>query len=269
MPRSTHRETHRLHNAGWLRAAVLGANDGLISTAGLVVGMAAAGTSSRTLLLTAVAGLTAGAFSMAAGECVSVSSQADAERADRATETRELADQPEAELRELTGIYHRRGLSLPLADQVARALTAHNALNAHLRDELGITAHSRAPPLQAALASAASFVVGALAPIVVALLYRGPQLTPVLIGSTLLLLALLGAAAARLGGAPMAQGAGRVLLWGALAMAASALIGRFFGATPPSWPAPGGRAAQAVACRAMKASSASSGRGGASRKPWN
>lgn len=230
MPRrTTHREAHKLHKAGWLRAAVLGANDGLISTAGLVVGMAAAGTELKTLLLTAAAGLTAGAFSMAAGEYVSVSSQADVELADRATEQRELAERPEFELQELQQLYVARGLSPGLAEQVARELTAHNALDAHLRDELGITAHSQARPLQAALASAASFVVGALLPILLVLLYHGPGLTQVLVGATLGLLAVLGAVAARLGGAPVGKGAARVLFWGALAMAASALIGRLFG----------------------------------------
>ena len=229
MPRTTHRESHKLHNAGWLRAAVLGANDGLISTAGLVVGMAAAGTELKTLLLTAAAGLTAGAFSMAAGEYVSVSSQADVEQADRATEARELAERPEWELNELKQIYVQRGLSPELADQVARQLTEKDALDAHLRDELGITAHSAARPLQAALASAASFVVGALLPILVVLLYHGPGLTMLLVGATLVLLAVLGAVAARLGGAPMGKGAARVLFWGALAMGASALIGKLFG----------------------------------------
>lgn len=229
MPRSTHRESHNVHNAGWLRAAVLGANDGLISTSGLVVGMAAAGTELRTLLLTAAAGLTAGAFSMAAGEYVSVSSQADVEQADSATEARELAEQPETELHELTSIYLARGLSPELAAQVAHELTAHNALDAHLRDELGITAHNVARPLQAALASAGSFVVGALPPILIVLLYRGAALTPLLIGATLVLLAVLGAAAAKLGGAPMGKGAARVLFWGTVAMGASALIGKLFG----------------------------------------
>ena len=229
MPRTTHRESHKLHNAGWLRAAVLGANDGLISTAGLVVGMAAAGTELKTLLLTAAAGLTAGAFSMAAGEYVSVSSQADVEQADRATEARELAERPEWELNELKQIYVQRGLSPELADQVARQLTEKDALGAHLRDELGMTAHSAARPLQAALASAASFVVGALLPILVVLLYHGPGLTTLLVGATLVLLAVLGAVAAKLGGAPMGKGAARVLFWGALAMGASALIGKLFG----------------------------------------
>ena len=230
MPRrATHAETHKLQHASWLRAAVLGANDGLISTAGLVVGMAAAGTELKTLLLTAAAGLTAGAFSMAAGEYVSVSSQADVEQADRATEARELAERPEWELNELKQIYVQRGLSPELADQVARQLTEKDALDAHLRDELGITAHSAARPLQAALASAASFVVGALLPILVVLLYHGPGLTMLLVGATLVLLAVLGAVAARLGGAPMGKGAARVLFWGALAMGASALIGKLFG----------------------------------------
>ena len=151
------------------------------------------------------------------------------EQADRATEARELAEQPEHELRELTGIYQARGLSPELAGQVAQALTAHNALGAHLRDELGITAHSAARPLQAALASAASFVVGALLPILVVLLYHGPGLTTLLVGATLVLLAVLGAVAAKLGGAPMGKGAARVLFWGALAMGASALIGKLFG----------------------------------------
>ena len=227
-----HTESHKLHHAGWLRAAVLGANDGLISTSGLVVGMAAAGAELRTLLLTAAAGLTAGAFSMAAGEYVSVSSQADVEQADRATEARELAEQPEFELQELTNIYIERGLSPELAAEVAHELTAHNALGAHLRDELGITDQNEARPVQAALASAAAFIVGALLPILVVLLWRGPGLTSLLIGSTLAMLAVLGALAARLGGAPMGKGALRVLFWGALAMGASALIGRLFGAGP-------------------------------------
>lgn len=221
-----------MQHAGWLRAAVLGANDGLISTSGLVVGMAAAGAELRTLLLTAAAGLTAGAFSMAAGEYVSVSSQADVEAADRATEARELVEQPEFELQELTNIYIQRGLTPALAAEVARELTAHNALEAHLRDELGITEHNEARPVQAAIASAAAFTLGALLPILVVLLWRGPGLTPLLIGATLAMLAVLGALAARLGGAPMIRGAARVLFWGALAMGASALIGSLFDAVP-------------------------------------
>ena len=232
MSRLAHTETHKLHKASWLRAAVLGANDGLISTSGLVVGMVSAGTELRTLLLTAAAGLTAGAFSMAAGEYVSVSSQADVEKADRALEERELAEKPEWEQQELEAIYRQRGLSPELAAQVAHELTAHNALDAHLRDELGITAHSEARPLQAALASATAFVVGALPPIALVMLWHGPGLTTLLVGATLVLLAALGAVAARLGGAPMVPGALRVLLWGALAMGASAAIGKLFGAGP-------------------------------------
>lgn len=228
-PRDTHGESHNVHNAGWLRAAVLGANDGLISTSGLVVGMAAAGVELRTLLLTAAAGLTAGAFSMAAGEYVSVSSQVDAEKADRAVEERELAEQPKSELQELTSIYQRRGLTPELAAQVARELTQHDALQAHLRDELGITDHNVARPAQAALASAGAFVAGALLPILVVLLYRGPGLTTALTASTLVLLGVLGAVAAKLGGAPIGRGAVRVIFWGALAMGASALIGKVFG----------------------------------------
>lgn len=228
-PRDTHSESHNVHNTGWLRAAVLGANDGLISTSGLVVGMAAAGVELRTLLLTAAAGLTAGAFSMAAGEYVSVSSQVDVEKADRAVEERELAEQPKSELQELTSIYQRRGLTPELAAQVARELTQHDALQAHLRDELGITDHNVARPAQAALASAGAFVAGALLPILVVLLYRGPGLTTALTASTLVLLGVLGAVAAKLGGAPIGRGAVRVIFWGALAMGASALIGKVFG----------------------------------------
>ncbi|WP_028604735.1 VIT1/CCC1 transporter family protein [Ottowia thiooxydans] len=235
MPRHTALESypaiHHVHKTGWLRAAVLGANDGLISTSGLVVGMAATGADTRTLLVTAAAGLTAGAFSMAAGEYVSVSSQADSEKADRDTEQRELKEEPDLELLELIGIYQGRGLSLELATQVARELTAHNALNAHLRDELGLNERNTARPLQAALASAGAFIAGALAPILVVMLYGGPDLEVVLIAATLLVLGLLGALAAKLGGAPWRPGAARVLFWGALAMGASALIGRLFGAS--------------------------------------
>ena len=227
--RELHSETHNARHAGWLRAAVLGANDGLISTSGLVVGMAAAGVELRTLLLTAAAGITAGAFSMAAGEYVSVSSQADAEKADSAIEARELAEQPKSELRELTRIYQRRGLSPELAARVAHELTEHDALRAHLRDELGITDHNAARPTQAALASAGAFVSGALLPILVVWFYRGPGLSTVLTVATVALLGVLGAVAARLGGASMRRGAARVIFWGALAMGASALIGNLFG----------------------------------------
>lgn len=232
-PRQPHRESHNAQNASWLRAAVLGANDGLISTSGLVVGMAAAGVELRTLLLTAAAGITAGAFSMAAGEYVSVSSQADVEKADRAIEARELVEQPRSELQELTSIYQQRGLSPELAAQVARALTEHDALHAHLRDELGITDHNAARPVQAALASAGAFVSGALPPVLVVLFYPGTELATVLTVATVALLGVLGAVASKLGGAPMGRGAARVIFWGAVAMGASAVIGKLFGAGPP------------------------------------
>ncbi|HRW72213.1 VIT1/CCC1 transporter family protein [Ottowia sp.] len=232
LPRASHHEAHRSQHVGWLRAAVLGANDGLISTASLVVGMAAAGTSTHTLLLTALAGLVAGALSMAAGEYVSVSSQADTEAADRAREEVELAERPDFELEELKQIYVQRGLSPELAGQVAHQLTARDALSAHLRDELGLTEHGQARPLQAALASAAAFAAGALPPILLVLLWSLPGLTGAITASTLVLLAVLGALAARLGGAPVLRGAARVLFWGAMAMAATALLGHLFGAAP-------------------------------------
>lgn len=232
MPRTSHREGHRNQHVGWLRAAVLGANDGLISTSSLMVGIAAANADARTLLMTGVASLVAGALSMAAGEYVSVSSQADTEAADTAKEKRELEEMPEAELRELTHIYTQRGLSRELAGQVARELTAHDALGAHLRDELGIFEHMTARPVQAALSSAAAFAVGALPPILIAWRVGGHgHLQWLLTGVTLLLLAGLGALAGWLGGASMAKGATRVVFWGALAMGATALIGRLFGAS--------------------------------------
>lgn len=224
-----HRETHRTEHIGWLRAAVLGANDGLISTSSLVVGVASAQSSREAVLIAGVAGLVAGALSMAAGEYVSVSSQADVERADLALERRELAEQPVAELAELTGIYVGRGLTPELAAQVAAQLTAHDALGAHARDELGMSEGSLARPLQAALASAAAFAGGAAPPIALAALVAPGLLPPVLSAVTLVLLAGLGALAANLGGAPLARGAFRVAFWGAAAMAASALVGRLFG----------------------------------------
>ncbi len=226
-----HHERHRSEHIGWLRAAVLGANDGLISTSSLLVGVAAAAASSHTILMTGVAALVAGALSMAAGEYVSVSSQADTENADTAKEKRELEEMPEAELKELTHIYVQRGLSKPLAEQVARELTAHDALGAHLRDELGIVGHLSARPVQAALSSAAAFAVGALPPLLLAWLWRGQGLTLAITVMTLVLLAVLGALAGWLGGAPMAKGATRVVFWGALAMAATAIIGKLFGAS--------------------------------------
>jgi vacuolar iron transporter family protein len=225
-----HRETHRTHRVGWLRAAVLGANDGAISTASLVVGVAAAGSAYGDILVAGVAGLTAGALSMAAGEYVSVQSQADAEKADIAIERRELEHEPERELAELTGIYIRRGLDEALARQVAEQLTAQDALGAHTRDELGITKVSRARPLQAALSSAASFSVGALVPILTAIASPS-QLAPHLVGAaTLLALIGLGATAARIGGASPVKGAVRVAFWGALAMGITASLGSAFGA---------------------------------------
>ncbi len=224
-------ERHHTAQVGWLRAGVLGANDGLISTSSLVVGVAAAaGVDHASVLLTASAGLVAGALSMAAGEYVSVSSQADTERADYERERRELADDPAFEHEELAGIYRARGLSAALADQVAGALMAHDALGAHARDELHMTETSKAQPLQAALTSAAAFGLGAALPVAVTMLVPVARIGMVVAGSTLVLLAALGAAAARLGGAPMARGAARVTFWGAVAMAATALVGRLFGA---------------------------------------
>ncbi|MGY0505853.1 VIT1/CCC1 transporter family protein [Luteimonas sp. e5] len=226
-----HHERHRTEHIGWLRAAVLGANDGLISTSSLLVGVAAAAASPQAILMTGVAALSAGALSMAAGEYVSVSSQADTEQADITREREELARNPEAELVELTHIYMQRGLPAPLAAEVAKALTAHDALDAHLRDELGISEQLAARPVQAALSSAAAFAVGALPPLLLAWLWRGTGLGMAITVSTLLLLALLGALAGWLGGASMTRGAARVLFWGALAMAATAAIGKLFGAT--------------------------------------
>jgi VIT1/CCC1 family predicted Fe2+/Mn2+ transporter len=212
-------ERHYMARVGWLRAAVLGANDGIVSTASLVLGVAAAGTSQTGILVAGVAGLVAGAMSMAAGEYVSVSSQADTERADLARERAELASQPDVERDELAKIYVERGLDRELADQVARALTAHDALGAHARDELGISDVHTARPVQAAFASAGTFAVGAALPLVLALaLPETLVFWGVAIGS-LGFLAALGAVSARTGGAPMQRGAARVALWGALAMA--------------------------------------------------
>ena len=226
-----HVERHRTAHIGWLRAAVLGANDGLISTASLVTGVAASGASRDVLLLTGVAGLVAGAMSMAAGEYVSVSSQADTEAADTARERRELAADPTAEHRELAGIYATRGLTPALADEVATQLMTHDPLAAHLRDELGLTEATAARPLQAAMASAATFAVGALLPVLVAVLAPNAWVSRMVPATALLLLAVLGGIAARVGGASMSRGAGRVAFWGALAMALSALAGRLFGAS--------------------------------------
>ena len=225
-----HREFHRTDRIGWLRAAVLGANDGIVSTASLMVGVAAASASRGSILLTGVAGLGAGAMSMAAGEYVSVHSQADTEQADLARERAELAADPEAEQRELSAIYVGRGLDTGLARQVAEQLMAHDALGAHARDELGISEVLSARPIQAALASAASFSVGAALPLIVTLLAHGSGLIAWVIGTSLVFLALLGAVAARVGGAGALIGAWRVTFWGALAMAITAGVGTLFGA---------------------------------------
>ena len=226
-----HTERHRTEHTGWLRAAVLGANDGLISTASLVVGVAASGAERSAILIAGVAGVVAGAMSMAAGEYVSVSSQADTEQADLTRERRELATEPAAERAELTNIYVERGLTPDLAAQVTDQLMARDALGAHARDELGLSAATTARPLQAAVASALSFAVGALWPVVVALVVPQALLGTFVTATALLLLAVLGAVAARIGGAAAWRGAIRVTFWGALAMAVSALVGRLFGPT--------------------------------------
>jgi vacuolar iron transporter family protein len=224
-----HSEFHRSHRIGWLRAAVLGANDGIVSTASLIIGVAAAHASHATILLTGVAGLVAGAMSMAAGEYVSVSSQADTENADLAKERLELETDQENELKELTGIYVVRGLTHDLAHQVAVQLTKHDALGAHARDELGITDIMASRPVQAALASALSFAVGAALPLLIA--YFAPTANTVLYvaAMSLIFLAGLGGLAAKAGGANMWKGAGRVAFWGVLAMAATAGVGSLFG----------------------------------------
>lgn len=225
-----HLEIHRGNRIGWLRAAVLGANDGIVSTASLVLGVAAAGAEHRTILLTSVSGLIAGAMSMAAGEYVSVHSQQDTEEADLAREREELKRDPVHERRELAGIYASRGLSPALADQVAGALMDHDALGAHARDELGLSDTTAARPLLAAWASAASFAVGAVLPMVVVLLAPQAQLLAWVTGASLLFLAGLGAVSARVGGAPVLRGAWRVGFWGAAAMAVTAGAGALFGA---------------------------------------
>ena len=224
-----HPETHKSRNIGWLRAAVLGANDGLISTSSLVVGVAAAQPDRASVVVAALAGLVAGALSMAAGEYVSVSSQSDTEAADLAREQMELATQPEHELAELASIYVSRGLSPALATQVAVELTAHDALGAHARDELGIHDLTRARPVQAALASAAAFAVGAGLPVLFVFVASAEILTPVVFGSTMVALGGLGMLAAHLGGAPLWRGAARVTFWGAIAMVSTALIGKLVG----------------------------------------
>ena len=226
-----HPERHRTARIGWLRAAVLGANDGIVSTASLIVGVAAANPDPRGLLLTGLAGLVAGAMSMAAGEYVSVHSQADTERADLARERAELQNDAASEQRELAAIYVERGLDAALAAQVAKQLMQHDALGAHARDELGISEAFSARPLQAALASAASFTVGAALPLAVTAMAPAQSLMAWVSGSSLVFLAVLGVVAARVGGAPVLAGAWRVTFWGALAMGITAGVGSLFGAT--------------------------------------
>lgn len=225
-----HTELHRSERIGWLRAAVLGANDGIVSTASLLIGVAAANASHTTLLVTGMAGLVAGAMSMAAGEYVSVHSQADTERADLSRERAELANDSKAEHVELANIYMHRGVSPELAHQVAEQLMAHDALGSHARDELGISATLTAKPLQAALASAASFVVGAALPLAVIFIAPANSVVPWLCGMSLVFLGSLGAVAARAGGASVVTGAWRVSVWGVLAMGITALVGSLFGA---------------------------------------
>jgi VIT1/CCC1 family predicted Fe2+/Mn2+ transporter len=224
-----HRERHRLQRIGWLRAAVLGANDGIVSTASLLVGVAAADASHGSLLVAGIAGAVAGAMSMAAGEYVSVRSQADTEQAELARERSELENDAAGEHRELMGIYMGRGLKAELAKEVADALTAHDALGAHARDELGLTDLSIARPLQAASASAASFACGALLPLLVTALVPVGSVLVAVPTAALVFLAALGGIAARAGGAPVVVAAARVTFWGALAMAATAGIGQLFG----------------------------------------
>ena len=229
MSRLMHSEVHMVHRIGWLRAAVLGANDGLVSTASLVVGVATAGSDHKAILIAGLAGLVAGAMSMAAGEYVSVSSQSDAEQADLARERAELAADPAGELDELTAIYVARGLDDNLARQVATQLTARDALAAHARDELGISETVETNPVQAALVSALTFAAGAVVPIAVAFLTPAEQANLVVAGTTLVGLAILGALGASAGGARVVRGAARVVFWGAIAMAATAAIGALFG----------------------------------------
>lgn len=230
MPSGKHGETHSIDRVAWLRAAVLGANDGIVSIASLISGVAASATAgSPTVFIAGLAGLVAGAMSMAAGEYVSVSSQADAEAADMAKERRELAEMPEAELRELTDIYVARGLTPDLAQQVAEQLTQRDALAAHAREELGISDYTAARPVVAALASAASFAVGAAVPLATAIYAPQSHVVPAVALSSLVCLAALGSIGARAGGAKPLPAALRVTFWGALAMALTAAIGAYAG----------------------------------------
>lgn len=230
MPRSVHLERHRTDRIGWLRAAVLGANDGIVSTASLIVGVAAASAGRSEMLVAGVAGLVAGAMSMAAGEFVSVSSQSDTEQADVARERAELAADPEFERRELAAIYVARGLTPELATQVAHQLMTHDALGAHSRDELGVSEAVSARPVQAGLTSAATFAVGAALPLLTSLVAPAQHVVPVVAGTSLVFLTALGALSARTGGAPVLKASLRVVFWGALAMGITAVVGRLFGA---------------------------------------
>ena len=225
----SHTEIHRSHRVGWLRAAVLGANDGIVSTASLIIGVAAADTTHEGVLLAGVAGLVAGAMSMAAGEYVSVSSQSDTENADLALEKKSLEEDFEFEKNELATIYEERGVEPLLAQQVAEQLMAHHALGAHARDEIGITEHGNARPVQAAFSSAGTFTIGAALPLVVAWVVPFSLLILLVAVFSLVFLTLLGGIAARTGGASIAKGAVRVAFWGALAMALTAGVGRIFG----------------------------------------
>ncbi len=225
----SHREMHLIERVGWLRAAVLGANDGIVSTASLIVGVAAAAQGRSEILVAGVAGLVAGAMSMAAGEYVSVSSQSDTERADLAREKGELATQPELELAELAGIYAERGVEPGLAREVARQLMAKDALGAHARDELGISEMTTAKPVQAAITSALTFATGAALPLVLAIVTPLPALVPAVSAASIAFLALLGGVGARAGGAPIWKAVARVTFWGAMAMALTAGVGAVFG----------------------------------------
>ncbi len=224
-----HSEFHRTERIGWLRAAVLGANDGIVSTASLLIGVAAANADRSEVLIAGLAGLVAGAMSMAAGEYVSVYSQADTEKADLERERRELAADDEGERMELAGIYVRRGLEPTLAREVADQLMAHDALGAHARDELGISAELTARPVQAAVFSAVSFSIGATLPLALAVIVDKAWFIPIIATGSLVSLAVLGATSARAGGAGVWKGAVRVLFWGAIAMAATAVVGKLFG----------------------------------------
>jgi VIT1/CCC1 family predicted Fe2+/Mn2+ transporter len=226
----SHKEVHRTHRIGWLRAAVLGANDGIVSTASLIIGVAASSATRSQVLVAGIAGLVAGAMSMAAGEYVSVSSQADTEAADLGRERKELREDPERELEELGQVYEGRGLDADLARRVAERLTAHDALGAHAREELGISDISTAQPVQAAFTSAATFAAGAALPLLAATLVTGAAQIAIVAVTALVFLAALGAVGARAGGAPVRAAAVRVTFWGALAMAVTALIGTAFGA---------------------------------------